>query len=66
MVKAFERVSGKKVQFKIADRRAGDIATCYADPTLAEKELNWRAERGVDEMCEDVWRWQSKNPNGFE
>ena len=66
MTKAFERASGKDVPYKIAERRAGDIAECYADPTLAEKELNWKAERDINEMCEDIWRWQSKNPNGFE
>ncbi|MEN8193545.1 MAG: UDP-glucose 4-epimerase GalE [Bacteroidota bacterium] len=66
MVKAFEKASGKNVPYKITDRRAGDIAVCFADPTLAEKELHWKAMRDVEEMCEDVWRWQSKNPNGFE
>jgi len=66
MARAFESASGKAVPYKIAGRRAGDIAECYADPKLAEKELNWKAERDIDEMCEDIWRWQSKNPNGFE
>jgi len=66
MAKAFERASGKAVPYKIAGRRAGDIAECYADPKLAEKELNWKAEKDINEMCEDIWRWQSKNPNGFE
>ncbi|VAX23581.1 UDP-glucose 4-epimerase [hydrothermal vent metagenome] len=66
MAKAFERASGKTVPYKIAGRRAGDIAECYADPKLAEKELNWKAERDINEMSEDIWRWQSKNPNGFE
>lgn len=66
MAKAFERASGKAVPYKIAGRRAGDIAECYADPKLAEKELNWKAERDINEMCEDIWRWQSKNPDGFE
>jgi len=66
MTKAFEKASGRSVPYKIAGRRTGDIAECYANPVLAEKELNWKAERGVDEMCEDVWRWQSNNPNGFE
>lgn len=65
MVKAFEKASGRKVAYQIADRRAGDIAQCYADPALAAKELGWKAQRGLDEMCEDTWRWQSENPKGF-
>ncbi len=65
MVKAFEKASGKKVPFKIVDRRAGDIAKCFADPSFAKKVLDWEAIRGVDEMCEDSWRWQSNNPNGY-
>ena len=66
MVKAFEKTSGRKVACRIAPRRSGDIAQCYADPTLAEKELGWKAERGVDEMCADSWRWQSNNPSGYD
>ncbi|MBN2297665.1 MAG: UDP-glucose 4-epimerase GalE [Deltaproteobacteria bacterium] len=66
MIRAFENASGKKVPYKIAGRRSGDIATCYADPSRAEKELAWRAEKGVEEMCADAWRWQSKNPDGYE
>jgi len=65
MAEAFARASGKKVAYRIAPRRAGDIAQCYADPSLAEKELGWKAEKGIDEMCADSWRWQSKNPNGY-
>ena len=65
MVKAFEKVTGKKVAYRIDPRRSGDIAQCYADPSLAEKELGWRAQRGIDEMCTDTWRWQSNNPNGY-
>lgn len=65
MIKAFEKASGKKVPFKIAPRRPGDIAQCYADPTKAEQELNWTANRGIEEMCEDTWRWQSQNPEGY-
>jgi UDP-glucose 4-epimerase len=65
MVKAFEQASSKKVPYKIVERRAGDIAQCFADPGLAEKELGWKATRGLKEMCEDTWRWQSQNPNGF-
>ncbi len=66
MVKAFENASGKKVPYEITDRRPGDIAECYADPTKAEKELNWKAERNITQMCEDTWRWQSQNPNGYK
>lgn len=65
VVKAFEKASGKKVNYKICDRRAGDIATCYCTPDKALNELGWKAERGIDEMCEDSWRWQSQNPNGY-
>ena len=66
LVKNFEKASGRKVPYKIVARRPGDIAQCYADPTKAKLELGWEAERGIDEMCEDTWRWQSENPKGFE
>jgi len=66
MVKAFEKASGKKVPYKITQRRTGDIAKCYADPSSAKEILGWEAQRGVDEMCQDSWRWQSNNPNGYE
>ncbi|MDG2013013.1 MAG: UDP-glucose 4-epimerase GalE [Pirellulaceae bacterium] len=66
MVKAFEKASGKPVPYEIVDRRPGDIAECYAEPTLAKEALGWEATRGLEEMCEDNWRWQSQNPNGFE
>jgi len=65
MVKAFEKASGKKVPYKIAPRRPGDIAKCYADPSYAKEVLGWEAKRDVDEMCEDTWRWQSQNPDGY-
>jgi UDP-glucose 4-epimerase len=65
VVKAFEKASGKQVSYELVDRRPGDVAECYADPTYAEKELGWKAERGIDEMCADSWRWQSNNPNGY-
>ena len=65
VVKAFEKASGRTVAYKIVDRRPGDIATCYSDPSKAKEELGWVATRGIDEMCEDSWRWQSMNPNGF-
>ena len=66
MVKAFEKASGRKVAYKIVPRRAGDIASCYADPSKAHGALGWKASRGIDEMCEDTWRWQSMNPGGYE
>lgn len=65
MVKAFEKISGKKVPYKIAPRRSGDVAQCFADPSYAKAVLNWEATRTIDEMCEDSWRWQSNNPNGY-
>jgi len=65
MVKAFERASGAKVPYVIAPRRPGDIATCYADCSKAERVLGWKAQRTVDDMCADTWRWQSGNPQGF-
>ena len=65
VVHAFEKASGVKIPYSIKPRRAGDIATCYSDPSKALKELGWKAERGIEEMCEDSWRWQSQNPNGY-
>lgn len=65
MIKAFSEASGREVPYVISGRRAGDIAACYADPAKAKRELNWVAERGVKEMCEDTWRWQTANPNGY-
>lgn len=65
MIKAFEAASEKPVPYQIIDRRPGDVATCYADPKKAKEELGWTAELGINEMCEDSWRWQSENPNGF-
>lgn len=65
VVKAFEKACGKKIPYEIKPRRAGDIATCYSDATLAKKELGWEAEYGIDEMCADSWRWQSMNPDGY-
>ncbi|WXT99899.1 MAG: UDP-glucose 4-epimerase [Catillopecten margaritatus gill symbiont] len=65
MVKAFEKASGETVAYEIVDRRAGDIATCYADPSFAKEKLDWQAKCELDEMCEDTWRWQSQNPAGF-
>ena len=66
VVRSFEKASGVKIPYEIKPRRAGDIATCYADPSLAKAELGWEAKRGIEEMCEDSWRWQKNNPNGYE
>ena len=65
MVKAFEKASSKNVAYKIVQRREGDIAQCFANPEYAKEVLGWEAAKGVDEMCEDSWRWQSNNPDGF-
>lgn len=66
MIQNFEKASGKYVPYSIAPRRAGDIAICYADPSYAKEILGWEAILGVYEMCEDSWRWQSNNPNGYK
>lgn len=66
IIKSFEKACGKKIPYKIAPRRAGDIDMCYADPLKAKEELRWEAARGIDKMCEDAWRWQVQNPNGYE
>ena len=65
MVRAFEAASGRPVPYRVAARRPGDIASCYADPALARTLLGWSAQRGLDQMCADGWRWQSANPRGF-
>ena len=66
IVKNFEEATGMKVPYVIKKRRPGDIATCYCNPGKAAKELGWKAENGIKEMCEDSWRWQKNNPNGYE
>ena len=66
IVKNFEAATGVKIPYVIKPRRAGDIATCYCDASKTEKELGWKAENGIREMCEDSWRWQSDNPQGYE
>ena len=66
IVKNFEEATGVKIPYSIKPRRAGDIAANYADASLAEKELGWKAENGIREMCEDSWRWQKMNPNGYD
>jgi UDP-glucose 4-epimerase len=65
MLAAFERAAGKKITYKVVERRPGDVPISYADPSLAEREMGWKAVRGIDEMCEDTWRWQSLNPHGY-
>ncbi len=65
IIHAFEKACGKTLPYQIDPRRPGDIAECYANAKKAEKELGWKAERGIDEMCEDSWRWQSTHPDGF-
>jgi UDP-glucose 4-epimerase len=66
VVKAFEKASGLKINYRIAPRRAGDVACCYADATKAKEVLGWQAKYDIDDMCADSWRWQSQNPNGLE
>ncbi|NXI47736.1 GALE epimerase, partial [Galbula dea] len=65
MVRAMEKASGREIKYQIVGRREGDVASCYADPALAERELGWKAAFGLDKMCEDLWRWQLQNPTGF-
>ncbi|XP_059344516.1 UDP-glucose 4-epimerase isoform X2 [Ammospiza nelsoni] len=65
MVRAMEKASGREIKYRITARREGDVASCYADPALAERELGWKAAFGLDKMCEDLWRWQLQNPTGF-
>ncbi len=66
IVKTFERVTGQKVPYQIVERRPGDIAVCYADPGKAKRELGWEAVYNLERMCEDIWRWQTQNPNGYQ
>lgn len=65
MVKAFSRAAGKEIPYRLVDRRPGDAAVCYADPSLAKAELGWEAELGIEDMARDAWRWQSDNPEGY-
>ncbi len=65
VVRAFEKASGRSIPYRIVDRRPGDVAACWADPGKAERVLGWRARRGIDDMCADAWRWQSRNPGGY-
>ncbi|MFO7681481.1 MAG: UDP-glucose 4-epimerase GalE [Chloroflexota bacterium] len=66
VIQAFERATGQKIAYQLAARRPGDVTAAYADPQKAAAELGWQAERSLDEMCADAWRWQSQNPNGYE
>lgn len=66
MVDAFEQASGRKIPFRISGRRAGDVGISYANPLKAQRELGWSAEKGINEMCKDTWRWQSNNPQGYD
>ena len=66
VVRAYERASGREIPFKVVPRRPGDVASCYADPSRAERLLGWRARHDLDRMCADSWRWQRMNPQGFE
>ena len=66
MIHAFEKACGKKLPYKICERRPGDIASCYAAPDKAKKELHWEAKNGIEEMCASQWKWQSGNPRGYE
>jgi UDP-glucose 4-epimerase len=65
VIRAFERAAGKPIPFRVTDRRPGDAAESWADPTRARTDLGWVASRGLDDMCRDVWRWQSQNPSGY-
>jgi UDP-glucose 4-epimerase len=66
VVETFKRVTGQNITYEIVERRPGDLPTSYADPSKANKKLNWKATRTLDEMCADAWRWQSNNPQGYD
>lgn len=66
IIRAFEQACGKTIPYEIAERRPGDIASCYADCSLAQHELGWKAEKTIEDACADSWRWQSQNPNGYK
>jgi UDP-glucose 4-epimerase len=65
-IAAFRRAAGTPIPYEIVGRRPGDVAVSYADPSLARRELGWQADKGLADMCADAWRWQSKNPAGYE
>ena len=66
VIHAFSKACGRELPYVIDPRRPGDIAECWADPSKAERELGWKAEYGIDEMCRDSWNWQSHNPDGYK
>lgn len=66
IVRAFEKVASVRIPYSVIEQRKGDVPICYADPTKAKEKLGWTAEKGIEEMCMDAWRWQVKNPNGYE
>lgn len=66
IIKNFEKACGKEIPYVIVPRRPGDVPVCYSDPSKAQRELGWKAQYGIDKMCEDAWRWQSDNPNGYD
>ena len=65
VVEAFAKAAGRPIPYRIAERRPGDIAVCYADPSKSQMELNWTAQKDIAAMCADAWRWQSNNPDGY-
>ena len=65
MVRAFEKASNTHIPYQIVEKRAGDIASCYADATKAHQQLNWSTQRSIEDMMKDIWRWQSQNPDGY-
>lgn len=66
VIKSFEKASGIKINYEIAPRRQGDVGTCFADITMSQKEIGWKAERNIEKMCLDEWSWQKLNPKGYE
>ena len=66
MIKAFEKASNKNIPYKIVERREGDVAVCYSNPILAYEKLGWKADNNLQDMCNDAWRWQKNNPNGYK
>jgi UDP-glucose 4-epimerase len=65
LIRAFEKVTGKEIPYEVVARRPGDIASCYADASLAEREIGWKTEKTLEDACADAWRWQSQNPSGY-
>ena len=65
LVRAFEKAAGRPIKYQLTERRSGDVAQCYADPSYASEVLGWRAEFSLERMCRDTWRWQKNNPKGY-